>query len=133
MRRRGRRKRNARAVTTGAADAAAAVAAVAIAASSDGGGLRAALARNRRLGIEAVALAAFLVVAGFLVFHFFVKTIKNTRPLGGVNMIVTHGHDGTENEAAFAVDPARPSVIFGASNELRSYTSVDAGRTWRGD
>ena len=78
-------------------------------------------------------IACVLVVAGFLVYHFFVKHIRNTRPLGGANVIVTHGHVASENETSFAVDSTSTRVLFGASNELRAYTSTDAGRTWTGD
>jgi hypothetical protein len=102
-------------------------------ASSHEGGLRAALSRNRRLGVEGVVIVILLAVGAFLIYHFFVKHIRNTRPLGGTNVLVTHGHVATENETSFAVDSMRSNVLFGASNELRTYTSTDGGRTWRGD
>lgn len=137
MRRRGRRRRTARAATTVAAGAGAAVDAVrvakgmATARSSDEGGLRAALSRQRRLGIEAVIIIGLLALGVFLVYHFVVKTIKNTRPLGGANVVVTGGHVANENEASFTVDPRHPSTIVGAANDLTSYTSLNGGRTWK--
>jgi hypothetical protein len=80
-----------------------------------------------------VVIVIVLAVGAFLIYHFFVKHIRNTRPLGGADVIVTHGHVASENETSFAVDSQRPRVLFGASNELRSYTSTDAGRTWTSD
>ena len=104
---------------------------MATARSSGEGGLRAALARQRRLGIEAVIVLGLVALAAFLIYHFVVKTIKNTRPLGGANVVVTRGHVANENEASFTIDPSRPSTIVGAANDLTSYTSVNDGRTWK--
>lgn len=138
MRRRGRRKRTVPAATIVAAGAAADEAATAghgargmATASGEEGGLRAALSRNRRLGVETVVVLAVLAAGAFIVYHFFVKTIKNTRPLGGANVVVTRGHTAAESEASFAVDITRTSTIFGAANDLTSYTSQDDGRTWK--
>jgi hypothetical protein len=103
---------------------------MATARSTGEGGLRAALSRPRRLGIEAVIVIGLLAVGAFLVYHFVVKTIKNTRPLGGANVVVTRGHVANESEASFAVDPAHPATIVGAANDLTSYTSENDGRTW---
>jgi hypothetical protein len=104
---------------------------MATARSTGEGGLRAALTRQRRLGIEAVIVIGLLALGAFLVFHFVVKTIKNTRPLGGVNVVVSRHHVANENEVSFTVDSARPSTIVGAGVDMESYTSVDDGRTWR--
>lgn len=101
-------------------------------ASEPKGGLRAALSQQKKLGIEAAVVLVVLAVGAFLVFHFVVKTIRNTRPLGGANVVVTHGYNATENETSFAIDSRRADVIFGGSNELRTYTSLDGGRSWRG-
>ena len=114
-----------------AVDAARVAKGMATARSINEGGLRAALGRQRRLGIEAVIVIGLLALGVFLVYHFFVKTIRNTRPLGGVNVVVTRGHIANENEASFTVDPSRPTTIVGAANDLFSYTSVDDGRTWK--
>jgi hypothetical protein len=103
---------------------------MATARSIEEGGLRAALARQRRLGIEAVIVIGLLALGAFLVYHFVVKTIKNTRPLGGANVVVTRGHIANENEASFTVDAAHPATIVGAANDLTSYASVNDGRTW---
>jgi hypothetical protein len=104
---------------------------MATARSTGEGGLRAALSRQRRLGIEAVIVIGLLALAAFLVYHFVVKTIKNTRPLGGANVVVTHGHVANENEASFTVDPAHPTTIVGAANDISSYASLNDGRTWK--
>src|SRR5690348_15115348 len=119
MPRRGLRRRSGRAATTVAVDAGVvAVAATAVrvakgmatAKSSGEGGFRAALSRQRRLGIEAVIVLGLVALGAFLIYHFVVKTIKNTRPLGGANVVVTRGHVANENEASFTVDPSRPST-----------------------
>src|SRR5690348_9462581 len=139
MRRRGRRRRTARGATTVAAGAEVAAEAATAARVAKGmatargtgeGGLRAALSRQRRLGIEAVIVIGLLALGAFLVYHFVVKTIRNTRPLGGANVVVTRGHIANENEASFTVDPAHPATIVGAANDLTSYTSVNDGRMW---
>ena len=44
---------------------------------------------------------------------------------------MTRPEDGAQSEASFAVDPARPQVLFGASNELLTYSSTNGGRSWR--
>ena len=137
MHRRGRRRRTARAATTVAVGVEAAVVAarvvkgMATARGTGEGGLRAALSRQRRLGIEAVVIVGLLALAAFLVYHFVVKTIKNDRPLGGANVVVTRGHVANENEASFTTDPSRPTTIVGAGSDLTSYTSVNDGRTWK--
>ena len=72
-----------------------------------------------------------IVVAVFLVYHFTVHKITNRRPLGGPNVNVTQGVNATENEASFAIDRARPQLLFGATNQLLTYTTGNGGRTWR--
>jgi hypothetical protein len=79
---------------------------------------------------EAVMIALLLALAAFLVYHFAVHTIRNSRPLGGANVNVTHGQNA-ESEASFAIDPAKPEVLFGASSQLFTYRSTNSGRTWR--
>jgi hypothetical protein len=81
------------------------------------------------LVIEAVVIAALLALAAFLIYHFTVRTIRNTRPLGGANVNVTHGQSA-QSEASFAIDPANPQVLFGASNQLFTYRTTNSGRTW---
>jgi hypothetical protein len=81
--------------------------------------------------VEGAAIALLIVVGAFLVYHFAVHTIRNSRPLGGANVNITRG-DGGESEASFAIDPTRPKVLFGASNQLFVYSSTNGGRTWRG-
>jgi hypothetical protein len=78
-------------------------------------------------------IAVLLAVAGFLVYHFTVHKIANRRPLGGANVNVTQGVNATENEASFSVNPARPQQLFGATNQLLTYSSANGGRTWRAD
>ena len=116
-----------------AAGATAGRAARAVATASHEGGFRAALFRNRRLGVEGVIIVCVLALGAFLIYHFFVKHIRNTRPVGGAVVLVTHGHVASENETSFAVDSTNARVLFGGSNELRAYTSRDGGRTWTSD
>jgi hypothetical protein len=75
-------------------------------------------------------IAALLALAAFLVYHFAVHTIRNTRPLGGANVNVTHGKSG-ESEASFVLGPSKSGGLFGATNQLFTYRSVNDGRTWR--
>jgi hypothetical protein len=83
------------------------------------------------LFVEGGVIAVLIVVAGFLIYHFTVHSIRNRRPLGGLNVNVTHGVNATENEASFAIDRARPQLLFGATNQLLTYTTGNGGRTWR--
>src|SRR5262245_29767695 len=149
MLRRGLLRRSERAATANAAAAGATAAAAAgpvvkagaaretaIARDGEEGGLRAALFPDaRRLAIEAGAIAGLIVVAGALVYHFTVHTIKNERPVGGANVDVSRElHPQTE--ASFAIDPSNPRLLFGATNDtggevLAVYTSANGGRTWR--
>ena len=79
-------------------------------------------------------------IGAFLVYHFFVHTIRNERPLAGRNVAVALG-EGTQSEPSFAVDPARPRIVFGAlgaSGELvgnpgsfNLVASTDGGASWR--
>jgi len=80
--------------------------------------------------VEAAVIALLLALAAFLIYHFTVHTIRNSRPLGGSNVNITHGQSA-ESEASFAVDPASPDVLFGASSQLFTYRSTNGGRTWR--
>ncbi|HLY94563.1 MAG TPA: sialidase family protein [Gaiellaceae bacterium] len=104
------------------------------AAVADGAIARSSLAR------EALIVVAVTAIGASLVYHFFVRTIHNGRPLAGRNVAVALG-EGTQSEPAFAVDPARPRIIFGAlgaSGELVGnpgsfgvFGSTDGGATWR--
>src|SRR5258708_4395723 len=124
MRRRGLRRRTARAATTG-------VAAGAVAGAE-------AIAKSH-LAREALIVVGLTAIGAFLVYHFFVHTIRNQRPLAGRNVAVAIG-EGTQSEPAFAVDPANPRVLFGAlgaSGELVGnpgsfsvFDSTDAGASW---
>src|SRR5689334_13223417 len=86
----------------------------------------------RRLLIEATAIAGVIAIAAGLIYHFTVHTIRNTRPLGGVNIDVAK-EAGNQTEPAFAIDPSRPRVLVGTLEQLEVYTSRDAGRSWRRD
>jgi len=95
-----------------------------------GGGLWAALPPGlRRLTIEAAAIVGVIALGAFLVYHFTVHTIRNTRPLGGRNVEVAK-ELGDQTETAFAIDPSRPRVVVGAFEALEVYSSADGGRTW---
>jgi len=83
---------------------------------------------------EALIIAAVLALGIFLVYHFTVHSVKNTRPLGGANVDVSRA-PGFQSEAALAVDPRNPRALLAASNDslippLRVETSTDGGRTW---
>jgi hypothetical protein len=118
------------------AAAAAAVGVEAIARRRSGGGLRAAPSFAR----EALIVLGLLALGVFLVYHFFVHTIRNTRQLAGTNVAVAP-RQGTQSEASFAADPKRPWILFGAlgaSGELVGnpgstgvYDSQDSGAHWR--
>lgn len=82
------------------------------------------------LSIELVLIPALIVLAGFLVYHFVVRTIRNPRPLGGANVLVTAGSD-QGSELAFAVGPGRRGVLFGTTDSLIVWSSLDAGRNWQ--
>jgi hypothetical protein len=100
------------------------------------GGLLAALfPHGRRLAVEAIAIAGLIALTAFLVYHFTVHKIVNHRPLGGANVNVVDATDN-QSQSAFAVDPANPRRIVGASNDaglevVRTYESRDGGKTWR--
>ena len=95
---------------------------------------------RRGLAWEALIVVGVTAIGAFLVYHFFVRTIRNDRPLSGPNVAVAPG-EGTQSEPAFAVDPAKPRIVFGAlgaSGELvgnpGSFSlidSADGGSTWR--
>jgi hypothetical protein len=85
----------------------------------------------RRLGVEALVILTLVAVAGGLLLYFGSRTVHNKRPIAGANIDVS-ARLGTESHAAFAVDPSRPRVLFGASNQ-RFYASVDGGRRWRAE
>ena len=88
---------------------------------------------------EALIVVAVMAVGAFLIYHFFVHTIRNQRPLAGRNVPVALDQ-GTQSEPSFAVDPKNPQVMFGAigaSGELVGnpgqftiYTSEFGGDHW---
>jgi hypothetical protein len=90
---------------------------------------------QRKLAIEAVVIFGLTALTAFLIYHFVVHTIRNPRPLGGANVDVS-AEDWTQSEASFAIDPARPRFLFGATNDtggetVRIAVSRDGGATWR--
>ncbi|HVM55965.1 MAG TPA: sialidase family protein [Gaiellaceae bacterium] len=80
--------------------------------------------------IELVAIPALVVLVGFLIYHFSVRTIRNPRPAGGENVLVTRGAD-QGSELSFAEGPGRRGVLFGTTDSLVVWSSRDGGRTWR--
>lgn len=75
-------------------------------------------------------------IAGSLVYHFGVHTIRNQRPLAGPNLDVSSELQ-TQSQASFSIDPTQPTVLFGATNDtsretLRVHTSTNGGKTWHG-
>jgi hypothetical protein len=99
-----------------------------------GGRLAALFPNSKMLALEAAVIAALIALTAFLVYHFTVHTIVNRRPLGAANVdVVPETFD--QSQSAFAIEPANPKSLFGASNDtglevLRTYQSSDAGRTW---
>jgi hypothetical protein len=106
---------------------------VAVAAVAGGAIARSGFAR------EALIVVAVTAIGAFLVYHFFVRTIRNDRPLAGQNVAIALG-EGTQSEPSFSVDPAKPRIMFGAlgaSGELVGnpgsfglFGSSDGGTTW---
>jgi len=83
-----------------------------------------------------VIVFAAIAVAGALVYHFGVHTIRNQRPLAGPNVDISSELQ-TQSEASFSIDPTRPTVVFGATNDtsretMRVQVSTDGGKTWHG-
>ena len=79
--------------------------------------------------IELVAIPVLVVLVAFLVYHVVVRTIRNPRPLGGANVLVTRGAN-QGSQLSFAVDPGRPGVLFGTTDSLIVRSSRDGGTTW---
>jgi hypothetical protein len=82
-----------------------------------------------------VIIFSVLAIAGGLIWHHSVHTIRNQRPLAGPNVDVTP-ELATQSEASFSIDPGHPAVLFGATNDtnletLRVESSTNGGRTWR--
>ncbi|HET7572190.1 MAG TPA: sialidase family protein [Gaiellaceae bacterium] len=100
--------------------------------STRGGGRLRPSARSggAKLALEAVLIAALLAVAGGLVYHFFVHHVHNPRPLGGRNVDVSRSA-GVESQAAVAIDPRDPDVLYVAANDGTLSRSLDGGRSWR--
>ena len=69
------------------------------------------------------------MLVGFLVYHFVVRTIRNPRPLGGANVVVTAGAD-QGSQLSFAARPGRRGVLFGTTDSLVVWSSRDGGLTW---
>jgi hypothetical protein len=91
--------------------------------------------RPPKLAIEAVVIFGLIGLSVFLVYHFVVHTIRNPRPLGGANVDISRAEQ-TQSDASFAIDPSKPRILFGASNDSSGdrvlvYDSADGGATWR--
>lgn len=76
-----------------------------------------------------------LAIAGGIIWHVEVHTIRNQRPVAGPNIDVSSELQ-TQSEASFSIDPRDPKVLFGATNDtnretLRVHTSTNGGTTWR--
>src|SRR4051812_30952181 len=140
MRRRGPRRRTARAAaTTAAVDAAAAVATRAARArtiasnaqrNTGQGGLRAALFPSmRKLGIEAAILFVLIGVGAAVAWKLSIHHVHNPRALGGANIDVA-AIQGSQSEASFVMVPGHPDVLVGSDDSLGLHSSTDGGRTW---
>src|SRR3954454_2760435 len=135
MRRRGPRRRTARAATTAAVDAAAAAVAVRAARArtiasnaqrnTGQGGLRAALFPSaRKLGIEAAILLVLIGGAAAVAWKLSIHHAHNPRPLGGANVDVA-AIQGSQSEASFVTVPGHPNVLVGSDDSLGLHNSTD--------
>ncbi len=67
----------------------------------------------------------------FLIYHFAVHTIRNDTAARRRQRQRHARGDGGGERSVVRVDPARPQVLFGASNQLLTYGSTNGGRIWR--
>jgi len=72
---------------------------------------------------EALIVVAVTAIGAFLVYHFFVHTIRNQRPLAGGNVAIAMGK-GTQSEPSFAVDPINRYADAGTGLTLRCVQHV---------
>ena len=75
-----------------------------------------------------------LAIAGGIIWHHSVHTIRNQRPLAGPNIDVSPDLQ-PQTEASFSIDPRHPKVLYGATNDasretLRVHTSTNGGTSW---
>ena len=85
----------------------------------------------RRLARDALVVAAIVGVAGFLVYHHYVRSIRNVRPLGGANVLLSTAAQSGGSELSFAETAGRHPVIVGTSNRLVVYLSRNGGASWQ--
>jgi len=90
---------------------------------------------RRKLMWEAVAVLGATAIGALIVFLVYRHPIGSPWKVAGTHVQDISNESGIQTEVAVAVDPARPNVLFGASNEtlepeIRVYGSRDAGRTW---
>src|SRR3954453_23744156 len=141
MRRRGRRRKSARAATTVAVNAAATAAparaarARTIASNAQRnkgqGGLRAALFPSmRKLGIEAAILLVLIGAGAAVAWKLSIHHVHNPRALGGANVDVA-AIQGSQSQASFVAVPGHPDALVGADDSLGIHSSTDGGRSWR--
>jgi hypothetical protein len=90
---------------------------------------------RRKLLLEAIAVFAVTAIAAFIVYLVYRHPIHSPWKVAGTHVQDISNEPGLQTEVAVAVDPQKPRVLLGASNEtlepeIRIYSSTDGGRTW---
>src|SRR3954470_4818309 len=90
---------------------------------------------RRKLMWEAVGVLGATVLVAAIVYLVYRHPIGSPWKVAGTNVADISNEVGIQTEAAVAVHPSRPKVVFGASNEslepeIRVYTSLNGGRAW---
>jgi hypothetical protein len=90
---------------------------------------------RRKLYLEAVAVLSLTALGALIVFLVYRHPIGSPWKVAGTNIQDVSREVGIQTEAAVAVDPSNPQVLFGASNEslepeIRVFTSTNGGRRW---
>jgi peptide/nickel transport system permease protein len=89
-----------------------------------------------KFGLEALVLAALIVIVAGAIYHFNVHYAHSPWAAAGANVQALSRAPGAQTEIAVAVAPDDPRRFFAASNDsvlpqVRLYDSSDGGRTWR--
>jgi hypothetical protein len=90
---------------------------------------------RRKLLWEAVVVLGATAIGVLVVYLVYRHPIGSPWKVAGTDVQDISNQTGAQTEAAVAVDPSSPKVLFGASNEsleaeIRVYASRDGGRTW---
>src|SRR6478609_9091734 len=90
---------------------------------------------RRKLLWEAAIVLGATAIGVLVVYLVYRHPIGSPWKVAGTDVQDISHQTGAQTEAAVAVDPSSPKVLFGASNEsheseIRVYASRDGGRTW---